>query len=643
MDVPLRKIAIVLVALLLSFAPEARAQGTDGEIQGVAVDISGAALPGVTVTIVNMETGATRTVRTDGRGRFMASAVPTGRYEATAAFSGFAPRRQENLRVTLGETVNLNFELRPAIDPDTLTLGELAPVIDPARSHPAAHIEEAAVTHLPVRSRNFVDLALIAGGASRDLFTGDLLIAGQAASANALSVDGGELLGFGTYQFSQDAIQEFRVEVNGYRAEYGRASGGVIHAITKSGTNAFHGSAIALLGGSAMSSPGVETSQLGGVLGGPIGRNRHFFLVNYDTRRRDQPERDQRVFLIRTDHKLPGDGRVTLRYNDQDFGGTQSTRSSVAGATTVFGSRLVNDGRLHYQQARDIRAVNRLQVADTVTFVGGAHQVKTGFDAVGDDLSATMPFGTLTSATFESENVSAFVQDEWQAGSVVTLNVGARHDVGAFSELSDWDPRAGVTWLSSPRLVVRGSYGRFSSPFSDLRVRQASAGAEYQWMPQATVSVNYLQSRAPGWPYRAMTFEAQRRFWQGTQYRAAYTVSNDPSRHRGVLTVVYGTDMFADRFSGLVTTLLKDWTVSAIATLQSRDPRIHTTRLGYVSFDPRVARNVSLGSGRTLALILESYNLRNRANVLAVNDLMFPLQVGQPEGRLTHAAVRLMF
>ena len=643
MNVTLPKIAMVLVAVLLSYAFDAGAQGTDGELQGVVVDISGTPVPAVTVTIVNTDTGASRTVRTDTRGRFTAPAVPTGRYEATAALSGFAPRRQENLRVPVGETVSVRFELRPAVDPETLTINELAPVVDPARSNAAALIEEAAVTHLPVKSRNFVDLAPIAGGVSRDLATGDMRIAGQPSSANAISVDGGELLGFGTYQFSQEAIQEFRVDVNGYRAEYGRASGGVIHAITKSGTNAFHGSAIALRGASAMSSPDVETSQLGGVLGGPIARNRHFFLVNYDALRRDQPDRDQRVFLIRTDHQLTGDDRVTLRYNDQDLGDTRSTRSTVAAVTTVFGSRLVNDGRVHYQQARDIRAVNRLQVADTVTFVGGAHEVKTGFDAVGDDLSATMPFGTLTTTAFESENVSAFVQDEWQAGSAVTLNVGARHDVGTFSELSDWDPRAGVTWLSSARLAVRGSYGRFSSPYSDLRVRQASAGAEYEWMPQTTIAVNYLQGNAPAWQYRAMTFEAQRRFWQSTQYRGAYTFSNDSSRHRFVASFVYGTDAFADRFSGFVTTLLKDWTVSAIATLQSGDPRLHTTTIGYMSFDPRIARNVSLGSVGTLAFILESYNLRNRQNVLAVNDLLFPLQVGQPEGRLTQVGLRLMF
>lgn len=643
MKLTLPKIAIVLVTTLLSFASGAGAQSTDGQIQGVVVDIAGAPLPAVPVTIVNTETGASHTVHSDASGRFTAPAVPTGSYEATAAFAGFAPRRQENLRVRLGETVNVRFELRAALDPETLTIGDLAPVIDPARSHVATLIEQTAVTHLPIRSRNFVDLALTAGGVTRNLPTGDILISGQPSIANAVSVDGGQLLGFGAYQFSQHAIQEFRVDVNGYRAEYGRASGGVIHAITKSGTNSFHGSAIALRGGSVFSSPDLETSQLGAVLGGPIARNRHFFLVNYDILRRDLTDQNQRVFLIRTDHQLTGNDRLTFRYNDQDLGDTQSTRSTVAAVTTVFGSRFVNDARLHYQQARDVRAVNRLQIADTVTVVGGAHEVKAGFDAVGDDLSATVPFGTLTTTTFESENVSAFIQDEWQAGSALTLNIGARHDVGLFSEFSDWDPRAGVTWLSSARLAVRGSYGRFSSPYTDLRVRQASAGAEYQWMPQTTIAVNYLQGNAPAWQYRAMTFEAQRRFWQGTQYRAAYTVSNEPSRHRGVLSFVYGTDALAARFSGLVTTLLEDWTVSTVFALQSRDPRLQTTRIGYSSFDPRLARNVSLGSGRTLAFILESYNLRNRPNVLAVNDLIFPLQVGQPEGRLTQVGLRLMF
>ncbi len=638
------RITITLAVLLLSLPSFARAQGTDGEIQGVVVDLAGTALPDATITIVNTGTGASRTVRTDASGRFAAPALADGLYEATAESAGFAPRRQETLRLAVGETVNLRFELRPAPLPETLTVGGLLPVIDPARSHAATLVEEASVTHLPVKSRNFVDLAGIAGGVSRDLTTGDMLIAGQRSSANIVSVDGGELLGFGTYQFSQEAIQEFRVDMNGYRAEYGRASGAVIHAITKSGTNRFHGSAIALRGGSPVTAPrDIDTHQLGGVLGGPIARNRHFFLVNYDTLQRSTPERDQQVFLVRTDHQFTGNAHVMLRYNDQNLEQGGSTRSSVASVTTLIGSRLVNDARLHYEQARNVPDANRLQVADNLTWVGGAHEIKTGFDAVGDDLSTTQPFGTLADTTFSSENVSAFVQDEWQASRVVTVNVGARHDAGSFSDAGDWDPRAGLAWVPAPRFVMRGSYGRFSSPFSDLRVRQASGGAEYEWMPQTTIGVTYLQSDAAAWQYRALTAALQRRFWQGTQYTVAYTVGDDPSRHRMVMSYVYDTGALANRFGGVVRTVLKDWTISGVGVLQSGDARLHTTRVGHSSFDPRIARNLSLGSGRTLAVILEAYNLRNRANVMAVNDAVFPLRVGQPEGRLTQVGLRLMF
>src|SRR5213075_2241428 len=123
----------------------------------------------------------------------------------------------------------------------------------------------------------------------------------------------------------------------------------------------------------------------------------------------------------------------------------------------------------------------------------------------------------------------------------------------------------------------------------------------------------------------------------------AYTLGDDAARHRLVTSYVYDTGIFADRFKGVVRTVLKDWTVSGVLAVQSRDPQLHAGRLGYSSFDPRIARNLSFGSGRTLAFILETYNLRNRPNVLAVNDAIFPLQLGQPEGRLTQVGLRLMF
>src|SRR6266542_4287337 len=106
-------LASALIVTLLSCASLVRAQGTDGEIQGLVVDVSGGA-------------------------RFVAPAVAVGLYEVTAAIDGFAPRRHEDLRVSVGKTVSLRIELRAALDPETITVAELPPVIEPTRSHPAA-------------------------------------------------------------------------------------------------------------------------------------------------------------------------------------------------------------------------------------------------------------------------------------------------------------------------------------------------------------------------------------------------------------------------------------------------------------------------------------------------------------------------
>jgi hypothetical protein len=640
MNATFSRLVVTLAIALLSYSASARAQAADGEIQGVVVDLAGTTLQAVTITVVNVETGATRVVRTDANGRFAAPGLAVGRYEATAACAGFAPRRQENVAVSVGETLGIRFELRPAADPETLTVGDLPPAIDPTGAQVGTLIEEPAVRHLPIRTRSVVTLAGTAAGVTRDLVSGEMLIAGQAGAANTVSVDGAELPAFGAYLFSPEAIQEFRVDVSGYRAEYGRASGGVIHAVTKSGTNAFHGSARALTGGSFFSQDDTENLQAGAALGGPIARDRHFFFANVDALRADAADFDRRAILARTDHQITGSGRVMLRYGQQAPSGGGTSRSSVAAVTTILGSRFVNDGRVHYAQSRELFEVNRLQVADTVTWVGGAHQIKTGFDAVGDDPSTAMRFGTLATTTFSSDNVSAFAQDEWQASRAVTVNLGARHDVGAFDQ---WDPRIGVAWLPAGRLVTRASYGRFSSPFTGLRVRQATGGVDWEWMPQTTLSASYLEGRTAAWDYHAVTGEIQRRFRQGTQYRAAYTFADAASRHRVVASYVYGTDVFSDRFDGVVKTILKDWTLSAMFAVQSRDPALDSSQVGHASLDPRIARNFSLGSAATLAVVLETYNLRDRMNVRAVENALFPPQVGEREGRLTQAGVRLLF
>ena len=107
------RLAFALIIALFSHAFDATAQGIDGELQGVAVDLSGTQLPEVIVTIVNTETGARREATSDDQGRFTAAGLPPGLYEATAESPRYAPRRQENFLVPVGQTVAVRFELRP--------------------------------------------------------------------------------------------------------------------------------------------------------------------------------------------------------------------------------------------------------------------------------------------------------------------------------------------------------------------------------------------------------------------------------------------------------------------------------------------------------------------------------------------------
>ena len=232
----------------------------------------------------------------------------------TAALQGFATRRQENLRVQIGETSTLRLELGVAALSDTITVSGTAPVLETTRTQVSSVVNSTAVANLPVNGRNFIDFVLLTPGVTRDTRSGDISFAGQRGTLNSLVVDGadnnntffGQALGrTGTgrapYQFSQEAVQEFQVNANAFSAEFGRAGGAVINVVTKSGTNRFSGSVFEFYRDKALNantaineSLGRPKSpyhyhQFGGVLGGPLVRDRHFFFANYDGQRNTQP------------------------------------------------------------------------------------------------------------------------------------------------------------------------------------------------------------------------------------------------------------------------------------------------------------------------------------------------------------------
>lgn len=400
-----RSSAVAAIPMWLLAAGMSVAQRTGGTIEGVVLDRSGAVLPAVGVTLLQPATGFTRTILTDATGLFRAPLLPVGVYEVTAVLDGFETFRQQDLRITVGQTVTLRIEMPIAGLAEAVTVSGAAPAIEPGRTATSSTIDEAEIRNLPVNGRNFLEFVLLAPGVTGDVRAGDLSFAGQRGTLNSLLVDGadnnntfaGQTLGRtgsgrAPYQFSQDTVREFQVNANAYSAEYGRAAGAVLNAVTRSGTNDLRGSLFEFFRDKALNATsvinelnGVPKSpyryhQFGGTLGGPLRRNRDFFFVNYDGQRNrssndlflnlpvappDDPDTaaavarlaekafdwnqtfNQDVYFARTDHQLTAGHRLTLRYNHQDFTGEGLESEGAQNAFEHTGTSLVRTRTLN--------------------------------------------------------------------------------------------------------------------------------------------------------------------------------------------------------------------------------------------------------------------------------------------------------
>ena len=397
----MQRIRLAVFAILLATvsALPAHSQSATGSIEGIVLDSSGAVLPGVTVTAVHRDTGASRSTVSDESGLFRLPLLPVGTYEVTAELGGFNTRKQPEVVLTIGQTATLRVEMAVAGLAETVTVSGASPVLETSRTSASSTVDETAVQNLPVNGRNFIDFALLTPGVTRDVRTGDISFAGQRGTLNSLVVDGADSnntffgqaagrtgSGRAPYQFSQDAVKEFQVNSSSFSAEYGRAGGAVINVVTKSGTNELHGSAFEFYRDKALNANNAINElnnrpkspyhyhQFGGTVGGPIVRNRHFYFFNYDGQRNTQPnvvflnlpsttpsdaatlaaidrlrplafdwERrlDQDVFLLKTDHELSGSHRVSLRYNHQNFTGEGFEAGGAQNAFEHTGASIV--------------------------------------------------------------------------------------------------------------------------------------------------------------------------------------------------------------------------------------------------------------------------------------------------------------
>lgn len=290
-------------------AARAQTRATTADLSGTVVDASKAVVPGATVRVTNAATGMERGTVTDQEGRYFIPALPPGTYAVRTSLAGFETQLAENVVLALGQAVDLNVTLQIARTAEEVTVVAETPLVDTQRTAVSSVVSQRQIETLPISGRNFISFSIITPGVGTDRTpqqgasaTSGLTFAGQRARSNNITVDGLDnndaTLGAVRATFSQEAVQEFQVIANSYSAEFGKASGGLVNIVTRSGTNSLSGNAFYYFRDESLNarehfekfSPAGDSidrgkapfsqHQYGGTFGGPLRRNTSFFFLS---------------------------------------------------------------------------------------------------------------------------------------------------------------------------------------------------------------------------------------------------------------------------------------------------------------------------------------------------------------------------
>jgi len=293
--------------VLLGSAAMAQSAAT-ADLRGVVTDPNGAVVPNATVTVRDESRNYERTVRTDAEGNYLITLLPPGNYAVTVEAAGFAKVRTSNVRLTIGQTADLPIGLKVAGAQQELTVSADAQVIETSRSSVATTVDSQRIDNLPINERSYLSFALTTSTVGRDngrsigpAPTSGLNIGGQRGRSTLVQVDGADntdtSVNAARSTLSQEAVQEFQVVTNSYAAEYGRASGGVVNVVSKSGSNELHGNVFGFLRHKSFQANNAfapidnapyTRAQYGLTIGGPIVKDRTFYFGSFEQRRRQE-------------------------------------------------------------------------------------------------------------------------------------------------------------------------------------------------------------------------------------------------------------------------------------------------------------------------------------------------------------------
>lgn len=307
------KKVLLLAMLIVCITTPVIAQEGSATLRGVIADPNGSVVPAATVSIANQETGINRrSAIASESGDYVFASLTPGLYRITVEAAGYKKSVKEDVRLSVGETQEFNFSLEVGASQETVTVTADEPLVETSTSKIGGQISQEELTELPSINRNFIGFVGLVPGVipniSTESFGSDSIsVNGQDPRYNNFTLDGannnddviGQRAGSQT-RTALEAVQEFQVLTNQFSAEFGRTSGGIINAVTKSGTNSFRGSAFGFFQDNSLNSKSrfaelnnlndADTSykQFGGTIGGPIKKDFAHFFVSYERTNIDQ-------------------------------------------------------------------------------------------------------------------------------------------------------------------------------------------------------------------------------------------------------------------------------------------------------------------------------------------------------------------
>jgi hypothetical protein len=445
---------IALLALAMPAAASAQATAVNGNIEGTVRDATGAPLPGVTVTVTNVDTGTSRTSLTNDEGVYRAVLLPLGKYKVVAELQGFRTFEQQGVSLSAGQTAIINVELAVGSVSETVSVTSESPVAEPGKIDLGRTIGETEIKNLPLVSRNPYNFAFLQAnvtGYENNEFGVPRINANGTQMRTNYQIDGNtntekDRAGLRMLPVSEVLVREVKVITNGFAPEFGHTTGMVYNAITQSGTNSINGSVSYRFKRNDMSSrpfflaptarkPDTEADDVTATVGGPVVKDRWHYFGAYEFVDRSLvtagqvitvsptaaqqlgitlpdsgviPAHQQVNFLFgKTDYQLSPANRLSARYflfknfSPSNIGGglttpdratdfTDRMDSASAQLISTIGSSKLNELRVQYARRHQFRTLNETAVAGPAITVTGV--ANFGGPRIGDTNSVGFDF-----------------------------------------------------------------------------------------------------------------------------------------------------------------------------------------------------------------------------------------------------------